>query len=314
MYDLENKCCIAFYNLENFFDTQDDPQALDDDYTPEGQHRWDGNRFANKANKLARAIARIGQGESPDPPVLVGLAEVENRRAIESLLATGPLKEIDYGYVHFNSPDERGIDTALLYHRDHFEPLVSESLPLLVASKDGDRDYTRDILYVNGRLHGQEIHLFVNHWPSRREDRDTDHKRIVAAKVVLGKLEAISTGTEHCLVMGDFNDGPDALSIRTLMDSKRFINPMKALLGPTTGSATYRGEWILFDQILVSHGFLKPSQGGHAFVKAGIFAPRELREWKGRYKDFPFRTFAGSKYLGGASDHFPVYVILEKRD
>jgi len=311
---LENKCCIAFYNLENFFDTQNDPHALDDDFMAEGMHRWDGKRFRNKANKLARAIAAIGQGDSPGPPVLVGLAEVENHKVIESLLLTEPLKEIDYGYVHFNSPDERGIDTALLYHRGYFEVLGSESLPLLVESVHGDRDFTRDILYVHGRLHGQEIHLFVNHWPSRREDESTDHKRVIAAKVILMKLDGLNGEAGHCLIMGDFNDGPDSLSIRTLMNSKKFINPMKQLHTPVSGSATYRGEWIMFDQILVSHGFLGTPQKGLAYIRAGIFAPRFLREWEGRYKDLPFRTYAGTKYLGGYSDHFPVYVIMEKRN
>lgn len=314
MYTLENKFCIAFYNLENFFDTRDDPHALDDDFTAEGLHRWDGKRFRNKTNKLGRAIAEIGQGESSRPPVLVGLAEVENQAVIESLLLSDRLKEIDYGYVHFNSPDERGIDTALLYHRAHFEVLDAESLPLLVESIHGDRDFTRDILYVHGRLGGEEIHIFVNHWPSKREDQDTDHKRVVAAKVILMKLDALSGDAANCIVMGDFNDGPDSLSIRTLMDSHRFINPMEGLGTPKSGSATYRGEWILFDQILISHGFVKAQNGGHGYVKAGIFAPRFLREWKGRFKGLPFRTYAGMKYVGGYSDHFPVYVVLGKRD
>jgi len=314
VYTLENKYCIAFYNLENFFDTKDDPHALDDGFTPGGIHAWNGERMRNKANKLGRAIAAIGQGEVIRPPVLVGLAEVENHMVIEALLGTDSLKGIDYGYVHFNSPDERGIDTALLYHRGHFELLGAESLPLLVENDDGDRDFTRDILYVQGRLNGQEVHIFVNHWPSRREDQDTDHKRVLAAKVILMKLERLPGDAPPCLVMGDFNDGPASLSIQVLMDSGRFINPMAALASPRAGSAKYRGQWLLFDQILFSPGFLGTGTGGHRFVKAGIFAPKFLQEWKGPYKGQPFRTFAGPKYLGGYSDHFPVYLVLEKWD
>lgn len=312
MYNLENKFCVAFYNLENFFDIKDDPHALDDNFTPEGLHRWDGDRFRNKANKIGRAIAEIGKGESGKAPVLVGLAEVENRHVIEFLLQTKGLAGLDYGYVHFDSPDERGIDTALLYSRAHFEVLHARTLPLLVENTNGDRDYTRDILHVKGRLNGEEIQLFVNHWPSRREGgEDTDYKRIIAAQLILGELEEDPT---KCILMGDFNDDPSSGSIQTLMASGRFINPMEQLLSPIGGSASYRGIWSLFDQIVFSHDFLQVEAGTHKFVKAGVFAPKFLQEWKGKYKGLPFRTFAGSKYLGGYSDHFPVYLILEKRD
>jgi len=312
---LENKYCVAFYNLENFFDTKDDPHALDDDFTPEGLHRWDEARFRNKANKIARAIAEIGKGESGKAPVLVGLAEVENRNVIEFLLRTKALRDLDYGFVHFDSPDERGIDTALLYSRAHFEPLDSRTLPLLVENTNGERDFTRDILQVRGRLNGEEVQLFVNHWPSRREGgEDTEYKRIIAARLILGELEALEGEGSKCILMGDFNDDPSSRSIQTLMASGRFINPMEQLLSPIGGSASYRGTWSLFDQILFSHDFLRGEPGTHGYVKAGIFAPRFLREWKGRYKGLPFRTYAGGKYLGGYSDHFPVYLILEKRD
>ena len=314
MYDLEHKYCVAFYNLENFFDTKDDPHALDDGFTPEGVHRWNDNRFRNKANKIGRTIAAIGRGESDKAPVLVGMAEVENRNVIEFLLGTQALRELDYGYVHFDSPDERGIDTALLYSKRHFEVLESRTLPLLVDNTDGQRDFTRDVLHVRGRLNGEEMHLFVNHWPSRREGGgETEYKRIIAARLILEEVYALKEGSK-CIVMGDFNDDPNSMSIQTLMASGRFVNPMEKLLSPLGGSANYRGTWNLFDQILFSHLFLGVDHGTHGFVKAGIFAPRSLREWKGRYKGLPFRTFVGGKYLGGYSDHFPVYLVLEKRD
>lgn len=315
LYDQNNKYCIAFYNLENFFDTRDDPHGLDDDFTPQGELHWNENRFRNKARKMGRAIAEIGSGESPRPPVLVGLAEVENRGVIEVLLKTDAMKDQDYGFVHFNSPDERGIDTALLYLKEHFEPLESRSLPLIVDNTNGERDYTRDILYVRGRLNGEEVRIFVNHWPSRREgDQETAYKRIIAAQRILEELQAPERDSSKLILMGDFNDDPNSESIQTLMASGLFINPMEQLLGPKSGSASYRGEWNLFDQILISHNFLQVEPGTHGFVKAEIFAPRFLREWKGRYKGLPFRTYAGRKYLGGYSDHFPVYLIVEQRE
>jgi len=309
----ENRYTIAFYNLENFFDTIDDPYLLDDDFTPNGFKRWNKSKFWNKTNKISRAISNIGSDESDVPPVLVGLAEVENKRVLKSLLKAKQLKDIDYDFVHFNSPDERGIDTALIYHKDHFKVLEAETIPLMVQNTNGERDLTRDILYVHGRLHKEEIHVFVNHWPSRRQGaEETSYKRIKAAETILHKMERISGNSPNIIIMGDFNDDPNSKSIQTLMDTGKFINPMVKLWSPVAGSANYRGEWSLFDQILLSHSLLNYERETHSFVKAGIFSPRFLKEWKGRYKGNPFRTYAGAKYLGGYSDHFPVYVLLDE--
>jgi len=309
----ENRYTIAFYNLENFFDTVNDPYLLDDDFTPNGFKKWNKSKFWNKTNKISRAILNIGLEESDYPPVLVGLAEVENKGVIKSLLKAKQLRDIDYDFVHFNSPDERGIDTALIYHKGHFEVLDAETIPLIVQNTNGERDLTRDILYVRGKLHKEEIHIFVNHWPSRRQGaKETNYKRVKAAETILQKVEKLSGDSSNIIIMGDFNDGPDSESIQRLMDTKEFINPMKKLLSPFAGSANYRGAWSLFDQILLSHSFLNYEKKTHSFVKASIFSPRFLKEWKGRYKGNPFRTFAGKKYLGGYSDHFPVYVLLDE--
>ncbi len=308
-----NEVIIAFYNLENLFDTTNDPHTLDDDFTPKGFKRWKDKKYRSKIKKLSRAISRIGEEEELHPPTLIGIAEVENNEAIEKLLETKYLRTLPYEYVHFDSPDERGIDTGLIYNKAHFEVIEAETLPLLIENENGDRDFTRDILYVNGKLNGEEIHVFVNHWPSRREGvAQTKHKRIEAADTVLRKIRSLNAHPEdlHIMVMGDFNDDPNAESITTLMDSGWFINPMKKLLSPSSGSANYKGEWSLFDQIILSHSFLNHEKGTHSFSKAAIFAPRFLREWKGRYKGNPFRTYAGRKYLGGYSDHFPVYVVM----
>lgn len=310
---MEDQFTVAFYNLENFFDTHNDPHTLDDDFTPEGRKEWSESKFRRKAKKLARTISLIGQGDSTIPPLLVGVAEVENKKALDTLLQAKALKEEDYDYVHFDSPDERGIDTALIYHKAHFKVLNSETVPLLISNGNGNRDYTRDILYVHGQLHKEEIHVFVNHWPSRRDGADeTEYKRIKAAETVLQKIESLGGNDLNCIIMGDFNDDPNSVSIEHLMESGRFINPMQQLLSPVSGSANYKGEWSLFDQIILSHSFLNYEVGTHSYKKARVFAPKFLKEWKGKYKGNPFRTFVGKKYLGGYSDHFPVYVVLKE--
>nr|WP_299337908.1 endonuclease [Allomuricauda sp.] len=313
MKTTEDQFVIAFYNLENFFDTKDDPYTLDDDFTREGKKKWSETRFRRKTKKLGKTIARIGEKHSALPPVMVGIAEVENKGVIEELLDTKSLRNFDYDYVHFDSPDERGIDTALIYLNSHFKVMESETLPLLINSSNGERDLTRDILYVHGLLNNEEIHVFVNHWPSRREGADeTEHKRISAANRVIAKLEELPYENPNCVIMGDFNDDPNSESIQRLMATGKFINPMQSLLSPVSGTANYKGEWSLFDQILLSHSFLNFEKGTHSFRNAQIFAPKFLKEWKGKYKGNPFRTYAGKKYLGGYSDHFPVYVVLKK--
>ncbi|MBD1259927.1 endonuclease [Maribacter polysiphoniae] len=305
---------IAFYNLENLFDTTHDPDTLDVDFTPKGFKKWTPKRYKKKILKLAKTISEIGLASTERPPALVGIAEVENETVIQDLINAGPLQDIDYGYVHYDSPDERGIDTGLLYHNDHFEVLHSEPIPLLVYNAEGVRDTTRDILYVHGKLNEELVHVFVNHWPSRRTgDVATDYKRVEAAKTIKLKMEQIEA--EHpepnFIIMGDFNDDPSSNSIQLLTDGTGLYNPMEKLGSPNRGSANYRRSWSLFDQIIVSHNFFNYEKGTHSFAHANIFDEHLLTEWKGKYKGTPFRTYAGSKYLGGYSDHFPVYIQLK---
>ena len=306
---------VAFYNLENFFDTRDDPHALDDDFTPKGRRHWTPKRFRHKVRKLSKTISRIGDSVSPDPPVLIGLAEVENRYVIERLLEAKSLQTVDYGIAHFDSPDERGIDTALLYLREEFSLQHQERIPVLISDADGERDFTRDILYINGLWSGQRIHLFVNHWPSRRAGvEETEGKRLKAAQTVLQKVEALeSTEVDpYIIVMGDFNDGPESPSVRLLDESPALINPFKQLKRSGQGSAYFKGSWSLFDQILLSPAFFQGQSTGPAFRTASVYSPRYLTRFKGKYKGSPFRTFSGKKYIGGYSDHFPVYVALRR--
>src|SRR5690606_26606288 len=183
---------VAFYNLENLFDTVLDTDTLDLDFTPNGIRQWTPKRYKKKLKRLARTINEIGLDSSGKPPVLEGIAEVEKGSVIQELLETPPLKAINYNYVHYESPDERGIDTALIYNEDYFQVLDSKPIPLIVHNDRGDRDTTRDILYVKGALNGETIHLFVNHWPSKRTgDEETDYKRIEAAHTINSFMEVI---------------------------------------------------------------------------------------------------------------------------
>lgn len=306
---------VAFYNLENLFATVDDPDTLDDDFTPKGLRRWTNKRYKRKVYKLAKTISEIGLRTTQKPPILIGVAEVENDAVLRDLLHSEPLRKTDYGFIHYNSPDERGIDTALLYHKTFFEVIASEPITLYVDNLNGLRDMTRDILYVHGRLNGEEVHVFVNHWPSRRDGaNETDYKRIFAAEIIrefMSRIEESHVNPNY-IVMGDFNDDPESASIQMLMKSGSLYNPMEKLHLPfERGSSNYKRSWNLFDQILVSTNFFNYEKGTHSFAHANIFDDQFLTEFKGKYKGSPFRTFAGRKYLGGYSDHFPVYIQLK---
>lgn len=310
----EDVYSIGFYNLENLFDTIDDPNTLDDDFTPKGMKKWSNKRYKKKLYKLAKTISEVGNESTINFPVLMGVAEVENERVMQDLIDAEPLRDVNYGFVHYDSPDERGIDTALIYHKDFFEVLYSEPITLIIIEDNGVRDTTRDILYVKGKLNGELIHVFVNHWPSRRDGSgETNFKRIKAAGTIreyMTKLELEEVSPNY-IVMGDFNDGPNSESIKALMQSERLYNPMEKLLTPERGSANYKKSWMLFDQIMVSHNFLNYEKGTHSFAHANIFDESYLTEFKGKYKGTPYRTYAGKKYIGGYSDHFPVYIQLK---
>lgn len=305
---------VAFYNLENLFDTKDDASTLDNDFLPHSKKRWTKERYESKLFKLGKAISNVGFDKAKKPPSVVGLAEVENKSVVEELIRSKYLKTKDYGVIHYDSPDERGIDTALIYQKDNFEVLETNTIPLLLYNEFGERDYTRDILHVTGLLNNERLHILVNHWPSRRSGaQQTNSKRIEAAQTVRQIVEEIQENEEDpgILIMGDFNDDPLSESIKQHLLLPTLINPMERMMGLGRGSLNHKREWNLFDQIILSHNFLKMEQGTHHFAHADIFDKRFLKEWEGKYRGNPFRTFAGRKYLGGYSDHFPVYIHLK---
>lgn len=303
---------IAFYNIENLFDTENDAFTNDGDFLPDAAKKWTKKRYFNKLHKIGVVISTIGSKEQDKPPSLVGLAEVENQKVLIDLLQQSALNELSYDFVHFDSSDERGIDVALLYNSNVFEVSHAEPLPLFIEDEHGQRDYTRDILYVEGHLQNQLVHVFVNHWSSRREGlKATEYKRLAACEQLLDKINTLQSKDPEAviIVMGDFNDNPIDLSLTTLESNGDLFNPFRRLWSPhNKGSLNHNFEWHLFDQILFSHHILNDTVSNLEFINADVFDERFVTHYKGRFKGQPFRTYVGKKYLGGYSDHFPVFV------
>ncbi|WP_456422200.1 endonuclease/exonuclease/phosphatase family protein [Lutibacter sp.] len=306
---------IAFYNLENLFDTKNDPTTLDDDFTPKGRKNWNYKRYRNKIRKLGNVIAQLGTDRSFYSPAIVGVVEVENQKVLEDLVTSKSLKKHKYGIVHYDSPDERGIDVALLYKKELFKLLHSETFPLYLEDEQGNRDYTRDILLVKGSLNGELIYVLVNHWPSRRSGEDlTEEKRIKAAELATHITATIISENKNAkiIIMGDFNDDPSNTSVKNYLVNNTFYNPMERLINIGNGTLNYKKTWHLFDQIIFSKNFFNNEKEKHSFKYAEVFDRYFLKEWNGKFKGNPFRTYIGKWYQGGFSDHFPVYVYLKK--
>ncbi|MEI6864992.1 endonuclease/exonuclease/phosphatase family protein [Flavicella sp.] len=305
---------IAFYNVENLFDTEDAAYTLDREFTPKGQKKWGPHRYQLKIEKLGKAISRIGENDCQLPPVFIGLAEVENSKVLDDLTQSSGLQYLPYDYVHYDSPDERGIDTALLYNTELFKILDSKAIPIIIYNSKNIRDYTRDILYVKGILNNETVHLYVNHWPSKRSGFDeTRLKRIEIANILHQEIESIKEQNPKIIIMGDFNDNPIDDSIYKYLVNDKYKNPSLKLYQKGEGASKFYGKWMLFDQIILSNNFFQSNSNSLTFKTAHIFNTPFLTNPKGRHKYEPFRTYSGKYYQGGYSDHFPVYVLLEKK-
>ena len=306
---------IAFYNCENLFDAYDDKRTNDDDFLPSSVKKWTLSRYENKLRKLSFVISNIGKTETGKHPALVGLAEVENAKVVKDLIQFKHLADCNYGYVHYNSLDERGIDVALLYDKTVFKVTHSETFNIELINDDGTLDFTRDILLVSGLLDGEKIHVIVNHWSSRREgEKETEPKRMASSSKVSEIIQSLKADDPDAkiVVIGDFNDEPFSNSIRTLVDANQLYNPMATLRSFSRGSTNHDRKWNLFDQILISINFFKSSKNQFEFFKANIFDEEFLKLFRGKFKGSPFRTYVGKKYVGGYSDHFPVYAIFKR--
>ncbi len=311
---MNNKFSLAFYNLENFFDTKNDPNTFDDAFTPKGIMHWVAKRYFNKSKKIGFVISRLGLEETDISPAFIGLGEVENKRVLKDLIQSKYLKKLPYDFVHYDSEDRRGMDVALLYRKDMVQVLESNTYPVILYKNDGTAYKSRDILYVKARLDKQIFHLFINHWPSRREgDRESDNKRLKAAQYLRELINYISYEEDNAkiVVLGDFNTDPDDQNIESELVHPDLFNPAKRTFQKGNGSLRHQKVWHLFDQIMLSRNFIS-GQAGFAFSSFNIFKPDYLKVWHGKYKNIPFRTYKGTKYQNGYSDHFPVYCVLEK--
>lgn len=317
---------VAFYNVENLFDVIDDPHViLDEDFTEFGRQNWTRNRYEKKLLKISEAISKIGFEATGKLPAVVGLAEVENKKVLKDLIQQPKLEKAYYDFIHYNSPDERGIDVALLYDTRIFVPTYSEPLHILLENEQGERDATRDILYVKGKLAGTPVHIYVNHWPSRRDGVDaTNEKRVEVARQLLHHIDKTDVkgkrylddlpiqDSHHTIILGDFNDDPENDSIKKGLLPYGFENPTAGLKNFHRGSLNHQFKWNLFDQILISKSLHNDVADSLYFHKADIFDDIMLRQWKGKYRGQPARTFVGRNYKGGYSDHFPVFAVFRK--
>jgi len=302
---------IAFYNIENLFDVENDPNTHDDDFLPSAPKGWTRKRYQKKLLKLGTVISKIGEETEEVGPVLVGLAEVENSKVVSDLVRSKHLIDEGYSYIHYDSPDERGIDVALIYKSDLFKVENSETFTVYFENELAKQDYTRDILLVQGKLNGEAVNIIVNHWSSRREGiKETEFKRIAAAKVVNSIIETLKKEdyNSKVIVMGDFNDNPNCNSIALMEKESDLYNPFKTVWSRDKGSLNHDFQWNQFDQILFSTNFFDANNSKLAFHKADVFNSKFLTQYQGKYKGQPFRTYVGKKYKGGYSDHFPIYI------
>ncbi|WP_422861756.1 endonuclease/exonuclease/phosphatase family protein [Flagellimonas sp. W118] len=315
---------VAFYNVENLFDTVNDSLVFDDERTPDGSYHWTETRYLKKIERISEVIAKIGKDTSKTSPDIIGLCELENKGVIQDLIQHSNLKHIGYGIVHYDSPDERGIDVALLYKKNVYLPTSFNSHRLLLFDDMGKRNYTRDQLVVGGMLDDEEFYFLVNHWPSRRggsaKSRPNRIRAALLNKRIIDSVQRLNADAK-IISMGDFNDDPRDDSFKKILkttgsikklDSTALFNPMEKLYKKGVGSLAYRDKWNLFDQFFMTQNLVEKSEKDFTFWKAGVYAPSYLKTKEGRFKGYPLRTYSGGSYTGGYSDHFPVYLFLIK--
>lgn len=320
-YDIRT---VAFYNLENLFDTENDT-LINDEASPimeikEGREAI----YEKKLNNMAKVISEIGIAESKNSPVILGVSEVENRKVLEDLIHTEALKDRNYEIIHYDSPDLRGIDVAFLYQPAYFKPTHSETFELKLWDEEGKRIYTRDQLLVSGYLDDELVHIIVNHWPSRRGGEEKSrHKREKAAYLTTQIIAKVRENDPNAkiIIMGDLNDDPTNSSLKKVLKTKSkkaevkeddIYNPTEDMFRRGQNTLVYRDNINLFDQIMFTSPLLetKRDYSSYKMYKVIIFNPQYLTTQSGKYKGYPHRSFAGPNFIDGYSDHYPVYMYL----
>lgn len=336
---------VAFYNFENLFDTINDPATNDDEWTPKGAQHWTSKKYYQKLENLSRVLLEIGSAENTNSPTFIGGSEIENRGVLEDLVKHPKLIGKDYGIIHFDSPDKRGIDVALLYQRKYFRPTSYTNIPLYVYKKEvpsqvavtvetteksddvleinyqNNRVFTRDQLLVTGFLDDEEIHIIVNHWPSRSggEKKSSPFREAAGAlnRKIIDSLQHINPNAK-VITLGDLNDGPFNNSVKKALGAKSkkadvpllgIFNPFEEMAKKGLGTIAFRDSWDIFDQIMLSQTLIQTDFSSYRFWKAGIYNKPFLIQTSGQYKGYPKRH---SPTEIGFSDHFPVYIYLIK--
>jgi hypothetical protein len=334
---------VAFYNFENLFDTINGPN-MDEEWLPNGVQNWTGKKYKQKLENLSRVLSEIGTGENPNSPTFIGGAEIENRGVLEDLIKQPKLINSDYGIVHFDSPDKRGIDVALLYQKKHFKPTSYVNIPLMIYKKQeakvkkkeeeeatddkvevdnsSERVYTRDQLLVTGFLDGEEVNIIVNHWPSRSggEKKSSPFREAAGAlnRKIIDSLVKINPNAK-IITMGDLNDGSYNNSVKVQLGAKLkktelkaagdIYNPFEQMAKDGNASLFYRDAGDIFDQIMISEPLIRNDYSSYRYWKAGIWNKPYMIQKTGQYKGYPLRH---SMTEIGFSDHFPVYIYLIK--
>jgi len=328
---------IGFYNLENLFDTYDDPVKNDNEFLPEGKNKWTQAKYEKKLHNLATVIRAMADNNRRWHTIL-GISEIENRLVIEDLVSQPEIAAANYEIVHYDSPDRRGVDVALLYKPDQFTYLDSESIPFDFNSdidfSDTDTSYfkTRDILMVHGLMAGEHFAFYVAHLPSRVGGKG-GNLRSRGAEIIYSHsrmMEEKYPGIK-IVVMGDMNDNPTDESMAKYLRGQEklsdvtpteFFSPYTAMLKAGYGSLCYQGVWSIYDLELVNYSLACAPEGGlkiqpvtknHGKEYYGVVFKRPwMTTQKGQYKGYPFRTFSNGSFIGGYSDHYPTYIVVGK--
>lgn len=302
---------VMFYNVENLFDTKDDHNKLDDEFTPHGHRHWNYAKYFQKLKNISRVILESGGWT---PPVIIGLCEVENKKVLEDLVWKTGLNHLNYHIIHHESPDLRGIDVAMLYQKNHFTPL--ESIPISVDLGKEVRP-TRDILYVYGLLEDTiPLHILVAHFPSRyggiQSTKPFRHKAAEILNDTISELLKLEPDA-NIIAMGDFNDQPEDESMQVLIKNNHIVNVSSPAnsIHHSAGTLKHQYEWNTFDQFLISKNL---SDSTHTFF---VRPPMKILDFsflmqkdKANMGTKPFRTYIGYQYNNGFSDHFPIWLDL----
>ena len=321
---------VMFYNLENFFDTINDPEVLDDEFTPEGPKRWNSAKYYKKLGNIERVFFDIAAIDK-SYPVVIGVSEVENRSVLEDIVATPKLAPANYRISHYDSPEARGVDVAFLYRPDVFK--MEGSAPIRTVVPQLPNFKTRDISTMWGTIEGEPFFFMVAHWPSRLGGQAASaFKRNAAAeqmRAIADSVLKVNPATK-IVAMGDFNDDPTDESVEVHLGAKAkikelqpgdFYTPFADMLKAGLGTLAYRDAWNLFDNIVVSENLATGSAGKLKLIKdpykktkfyGNIFKPSYLIQQEGQYKGYPLRTFVGNNFQGGFSDHLPVFIYIAK--